>query len=292
METFTISNTHIRAKIKSLGAELTSLQTADGHEYLWQGHPDHWTGQSPLLFPIIGGLEDDTYEYGGKSWSMKSHGFARKTGFQVECRTPNSIIFNLETSPSTLEIYPFDFRVSVIYTVHDNGLEVEYEVRNLGEKTMPFSIGGHPAFNCPLEDGTKLTDYRLRFEKKETAPRLCKETILTGKTAPCLEDSDTIELSHDLFDEGALIFRNLKSEKTILERKAPSAGRKITMNFPGFTHFGIWKKPKTGAPFICLEPWYGVDSTEGGPKKLEKKEGIVLLEPEGLFRAGYSINLE
>jgi len=64
------------------------------------------------------------------------------------------------------------------------------------------------------------------------------------------------------------------------------------MNFPGFTHYGIWKKPKTDAPFICLEPWYGVDSTEGAPEKLEDKEGIVILKPSEIFRAGYSIIIE
>ncbi|MBI9103812.1 MAG: aldose 1-epimerase family protein [Spirochaetales bacterium] len=286
-----ISNSKITVEIKELGAEITSMTTADGHEYLWQGHPDHWIGQSPLLFPIIGGLPEDSYLLDGKTWKMKSHGFARKSEWEMECRDSNSIIFNLKSTPGTLKIYPFNFKLSVIYSIHDNCLEVEYEVFNLDNKTMPFSIGGHPAFNCPLETGADLSDYRIKFEKVENVERLLKKDLLTGKTAPCLENSDRISLTHELFDDGALIFRDLESSRLTMEKK-DSTGKKITLEFPGFTHFGIWKKPKTDAPFICLEPWYGVDSTEGDPGEIENKEGIINLEPSGIFKAGYRIILD
>ncbi|MBI9104918.1 MAG: aldose 1-epimerase family protein [Spirochaetales bacterium] len=291
MGNFIISNNKITAEFKSLGAELTSLKDSDGHEYLWQGHPDHWTGQSPLLFPIIGGLENDSYDYAGKTWNMKSHGFARKSEWVLECRDRNSIIFNLKSNAETMKNYPFEFKVSLIYSIHDNCLEVEYEVWNMDKKSLPFQIGGHPAFNCPIEGNKRFSDYRLKLGKKETSRTLLKKTILTGETAPCLENSDTIDLNHNLFDNGALIFRDLVSLRITLETN-DSTGKKITMEFPGFTHFGIWKKPKTDAPFICLEPWYGVDSTEGGPGEIEKKEGIINLEPSGIFKAGYRIILE
>ncbi len=290
MNIYTISNSHITAKIKKFGAELTSLQTSDGHEYLWQGHPDHWTGQSPLLFPIIGGLPEDSYELENRTWNMKSHGFARKSDFKVECSNSNSIILNLESNRETLKTYPFKFRVSIIYSVHDNSLEVTYEVQNNDIRTMPFSIGGHPAFNCPLEEGRSLEDYQLIFEQKESADRLLKEILLTGQTETCLDNSDSIKLSHKLFDRGALIFRDLESNKVTLD--TPGGTRSVMMEFPDFTHFAIWKKAHTDAPFICLEPWFGVDSTEGGPRELNRKEGIVLLEPNDVFSSCYSLRIK
>jgi len=279
-----ISNDHITASFKSFGAELTSLKTSDGHEYLWQGHPDYWTGQSPLLFPIIGGLPEGAYEYDGVTYAMPNHGFARKMDWRVESHEISSIIFTLESNEQTLTSYPFAFKLSVIYTVINSSLKVEYKVENLDRKNMPFQIGGHPAFNCPI------TDYKLVFEKEENSRRLLKEGLLTGETAACLENTNTLYLTHSLFDNDALIFRDLKSHEISLLRK-DGKGRKVKMKFPGFTHFGIWKKPKTDAPFICLEPWFGVDSTEEQTSDLTDKEGIIILSPCKTFSSAYYIEL-
>ena len=295
MNNLTISNTDITASFSTIGAELISLKTNDGNEYLWQGDPDHWSGQSPLLFPIIGGLPQDSYNLNSKTYLMKSHGFARKLEWSLKSKTENSIVFSLNSSPKTLEIYPFRFTVFLTYSVSNSTLKVEYTVKNLDEIDMPFQIGGHPAFNCPLENSNssslKLSDYKIVFEKRETVCRLMKKELLTGKTSPFLRDEDTIPLSHTLFDEGAIIFRGLTSRSACLQRK-DEKGKKVKLLFPGFTHFGIWKKPGTDAPFICLEPWYGVDSTEGTSKEFIDKEGIITIRPDEIFHSQYFIELE
>ena len=284
MNTIYISNKDITACFKTLGAELTSLRTSNGNEYLWQADPAYWTGQSPLLFPVIGGLPDDSYTLNDKTYQMQKHGFARKADWHIESHGPETITFTLTHSKQTLDLYPFKFKLSVTYTVLNSTLKIEYNVKNNDKQNMPFQIGGHPGFNCPV------SSYHLVFNKKENADRLIKKDLLTGETRPCLENESKILLSHNLFDDDAIIFRDLKSTEVSL-LPLNEIGLKIKMTFPGFTHFGIWKTPKTNAPFICLEPWFGVDSTEGDSKDFLKKEGIITLSPGENFCSAYTVEL-
>ena len=287
-----IKNKILQAGISTRGAELNSIRSMEtDHEYIWQGSSDSWSGSSPLLFPIVGGLVNDTYRFDGKNYSMKSHGFARSMEFTCERTSDSAVRFILESNAQTLEQYPFSFVLSVLYEIVDSTVTVRYQVRNTDSKTMLFSIGAHPGFRCPLEEGLQFDDYELVFDGKETVERRDKEAgVLNGKRHLLLDDSDILKLDHNLFTQDALIFDDLRSERISL--RSEKGARSVTMEFKGFPYFGIWSFPGKPQDFVCLEPWFGIDSTQGDSVDFIKKEGLVSLAPNEVFKAGFSITIQ
>ncbi len=292
MEISTISNHSISIAVKHLGAELCSLKKLKPDvEYLWNGNPAFWSGHSPILFPIIGGLNDDKYQVNGNFYTLPSHGFLRHSEFTIFEKSDSHICFLLTQNEKTLEVYPFEFEVYVTYTILEKGVSVQFKIKNNDQKTMYFQLGGHPAFHCPAlsdKDGT-IEDYYIEFEQNETLDRFLKVgKLLTGETEPCLNDENIIKLTNELFDRGAIILKDFESEWVALKRK--NSNYCVKVNLKDFTHLGIWTKPSsTKAPFICIEPWFGFDSTAGDGYDITKKEGIIELGNNDVFECEYSI---
>lgn len=284
---YTLKADALEIQVRTLGAELQSIRTTDGFEYLWQGDPAYWTGRSYILFPIIGGLPDETYTWEGKSYHMGSHGFARKTEFALAERTENSLTFQISDTEETRAQYPFSFDFQVIYTIKGNVLTEGFRVVNKGEGVMPFSVGGHPGFNCPMDEGKEYGDYTVRFDQPETVTRRLKANkLLTGETLPFLQNESEKQLSHEWFKRDAVILHGLKSSRVSLS----AGGRKVEMDFAGFPDFGIWSSANDG-PYVCFEPWFGVDSTAGDSGRFEDKEGMVLLPAGETFEAAFHMTL-
>jgi galactose mutarotase-like enzyme len=159
---YKIENGFLSAEINDYGAVLHSLRSKQsGIEYLWQGNPDIWNGQSPLLFPIIGQLLDGRFNYKGKHYFLPKHGFARKSIFEFITLNDASAVLSLKSNESTLAIYPFQFELQVSFTLIEKGIKVSHTVINKDDENMYFSIGAHPGFNC------ELGDY-LEFSEEET----------------------------------------------------------------------------------------------------------------------------
>ncbi|RKX76816.1 MAG: hypothetical protein DRP60_07135 [Spirochaetes bacterium] len=289
------ANEKLSVAVKSLGAELTSLRTRENFEYLWQGSEDSWKGQSPVLFPIIGGLQNDRYVLDDRENEMASHGFARKkewTLLETAGDDTNSLIFELKSDDDTRSQYPFEFRFRISYTLKDFTLSIKYHIVNLSDKKMPFSVGGHPGFRCPLEAGYKFDDYQLHFNQPEKTVRFLKEgKLLTGKTEPFELPDGTLELNHETFKRGAIILRNIESNSITLEREGGE--RSVRVDFSGFPDLGLWTYPESPQPYICIEPWFGVDSTSGikADENLRTKSGMQLLPPESHFSSVFSITV-
>lgn len=282
-----LKNEYISIEADTLGAELTSLKKLQGDlELLWQGDENYWRGQSPILFPIVGGLPDGQYELDGSVHKMNSHGFARRSQFELVEESANKLTFRLIDNEITRGQYPFNFVFDVSYTIKDNCLVVGFSVKNTSERDMYFSLGAHPGFNCPIYDGESFDDYYLLFERAETALRRSKESgMLTGGTQEVPYDGDKLNLRHDLFTNDAIIYDALESDW--IEIRSDKNDQVIRMEFEGFPYFGIWTKGSS--PFICLEPWYGIDSTHGDAYDITKKEGIMLLEPGKEFNCEYKV---
>ncbi|AWM14590.1 aldose epimerase [Flavobacterium sediminis] len=277
-----LSNQNISAQITTLGAELLSLEK-DHRNYIWTIDEQYWNKTSPVLFPIVGRLKNDQYTLNGKEFSLPRHGFARNYEFDVLKQTENSVIFKLSANEETVKVYPFDFDFLYHYVLNGNVLEITFEIINKNSFEMPFSIGAHPAFR--LEN--PVENYSLQFEKED----LFKSDHLThenfdGSFSIIESKNGEILLSDTLFENDALVFKNLKSNYLFLaEHNKPV----LKFYFQDFPFLGIWKKIK--APFLCLEPWQGLaDHTNHNGNFLEK-EGVIILQPNSSKKLGYKIEI-
>ena len=283
MTTDSLHNEFLHIAIKRLGAELTSIKDPAGTEYLWQGDPFFWNGQSPILFPIVGKLAGDSYSHAGMVFSLPQHGFARRKSFQPDRRGNEHVSYHLSADESTRATYPFDFDLTVSYRLDGNSLRVQYRVTNLDSKPMPFSIGGHPGFSCSRHIGDALENYYLEFEMAETADTCLVENglIAVNETRRILTNEKTLPLTKTLFDNNALVFMNLASSAvTLRSHRHPNT---VKVDFPGFPCLGIWSRPT--APFVCIEPWFGYADPAGTSpgSALETKPGIIILQPGRSF---------
>lgn len=261
------------------GAQLNSL-VKDGREYLWQGNPDFWAGQAPVCFPIVGVLPEGKSKVFGKECVMNRHGVARINPFQVFEAYKNSVTFIQQSSEETKKQFPFDYELKIKYTIVGDTVTNEYVITNTGDERLPFVIGGHPAFNCPVDDDECFEDYRVVFDKPITKPCLRPDhhtgLVDTSKEYDVMQGGDTLKLRHDLFEEkDALIFEGCESKSATLIGKN---GRGIKIEFQDMNNLLIWSAVG-GAPFVALEPWTGISSCLDEDGIFEHKRGMTILEP-------------
>lgn len=277
-----IQNSTFAADINALGAELSSLRSAaSGQEYLWQGDTAVWAGRSPLLFPIIGRLLDDKYRCRGREYSLPKHGFARTSVFSISRVTEDSAVFSLTDSPATRSCYPFSFRFDVCFQLTPEGIRVTHIVENRGDTDMFFSVGAHPGFNCELGDV-------LVFEQAETlrTERIDESALLTGLTYPLLDNSDTITITPELFVNDALFLSGYRSRHVTLRCRR---GYAIDFDFEDAPFLGIWAKP--AAPYVCIEPWYGINDSYEKKDDISQKRGVLCLAPAKSFSFSWSVRI-
>lgn len=279
----TISNSTLKASIKHAGAELFSLKDNQNQEYIWEGNPDFWGKHSPVLFPIVGTLKNNTYTINGKEYQLPRHGFARDMEFQLIDKTENSAVFSLQSNSETLKKYPFDFELQLIYTLNETTLDIAYKVINKSETKMPFSIGAHPAIALP----ENFEDYSFLFEKEEDLKySLLENDLISNKTESLETIENLVPLNYKLFENDALVFKTLESNSlTILENSKPY----IKVDFADFPSLGIWTKDQ--APFVCIEPWFGYSDTSENSGDLFEKEGILILDAKQTFNSKFSIQI-
>ncbi|WP_017258954.1 aldose 1-epimerase family protein [Pedobacter arcticus] len=285
-----LENDFVKATISSKGAEIHSLiNKADGTEYIWQGNPDVWAFHAPNLFPVVGGLKDNTLNVDGKAFTLGRHGFARHVTYRRIESTPIQAIFAYRYDEETLKVYPYKFEFQVIYHLEEKSLRVSYKVINLDLGNIFFSVGGHPAFNVPFTEGEKFEDYYLEFSTAEElhTHQSGSDGLLSGKTNLVTTEQKRLALSRDLFVNDALVFKNIQSRAVTL--KSNKSDKQIKVSYPNFNYLGIWTKGD--APFLCIEPWLGVSDTAGEAKDISEKEGIQKLGYGHVFETDFSIEV-
>ncbi len=280
----TISNFFLTATINSRGAELTFLKNNESNKnYIWDADPTVWAKHAPVLFPIVGSLKNNSYSYKNSKYSLFRHGFARDSEFEIISQNSLEIKYSLKYSEHTLKKYPFKFDLQITYTLINNLLSVNYHVFNLDKITIPFSIGGHPAFSL----SKNIENYSLEFETQEV---LNCFTLVNDLLSDATYDINLIDkkmlLSSEIFENDALIFKKLKSKFIILlENEKPL----LKIKFNDFENLGIWTKNQ--AQFICIEPWLGYSDFENASGNLFEKEGIQILEQNKSFQCSYSLEI-
>lgn len=280
----TISNSKLSAQIYCKGAELFSLKSLDNNqEYMWEGNPKFWEKHSPVLFPIVGTLKNNSYTYNDKYFQLLRHGLARNLNFSLIHAADNQAIFSLQSSEETKKAYPFEFELQITYTLLDSKLELNYTIINNDKVAIPFSIGAHPAFALP----NNFESYSLEFNQQETLNCFTLENdLVSDNSFEIALENKKLQLDYSIFENDALIFKTLQSRAiTILENKKPL----LKVAFNDFKNLGIWTK--VGASFICIEPWLGYSDAVHATGNLLEKEGIQLVAVNERFECGFSVEI-
>ncbi len=271
-----IENDKLIVGVKEFGCEITSIKSkTTGYEFMWQGNPDIWGGQAPILFPIVGRLIDDKYTLDGVDYEMPKHGFARKMLWKFLGTDGDKMNFRLSDTDEIRKIYPYEFDLTVTYTLDKNVLTVSHAIKNKTENIMHFSIGAHPAFNCTIGDVLTFDENETLYTEKID---LVKSLRLPDKTL-VLDNEKDIVITKDIFNEDALILSEIKSENITLNFK--ETGKKISFFLGKAPYLGIWAKP--GAPYVCIEPWYGVNDSTEKKADISQKDAINSIKANEIF---------
>ncbi|MEZ2144704.1 aldose 1-epimerase family protein [Bradyrhizobium sp. DN5] len=290
-ETHSIRSGRLSAAIKAHGAELCSLKDGGGIEFVWQAGPE-WPRHAPLLFPIVGRLANDELRHRGKTYRMTQHGFARDSRFAWAERGESRCTLVLEDSEATRALYPFAFRLTAAYAIDDSGLDLTFTIANTDKETLPASLGGHPAFNWPLQSGLAKESYALTFANAESSPvRRLDGGLLRAATAPSPVKDKSLPLSEALFVDDAIIFDRIESSSVrYAAGQGASTGPWLKMSWRGFRELGVWSKP-SGAPFLCIEPWRGHASPAGFDGEFTDKPGLMHIAAGAEERLSFRIEI-
>ncbi len=288
----TISNERLKIEVNFNGAEICSIKSLKTNiEYCWKGDKEVWGSTAPVLFPIIGVLKEGYYLFEGEKYQVPKHGFIRNNNdLKLIHHSTSELTIGYRFNDQTKAKYPFDFDFQINFQLKGTKLFVKHNVSNLSQtKPMYFSLGGHPAFNCPFNENENYDDYFLEFERQETLYRwqVTKEGLLGQEPKLFLENSNCIHLIHDLFKEDALVFKKLNSRKVNLKSKKSS--NFLTIDYSDFNYLGVWAKPE--GDFVCVEPWLGVTDLENTNHDFKTKEGIIELKENSIFKADFSIEI-
>lgn len=287
----TIENSCLQVTVDTLGAQMMSIRSCEGVEYLWQGDPKYWGDRAPTLFPFIGRLTNDRYQYRGKVYPMEIHGFAAASQFAPVEQTNDRLVLELRSNAVTLKQYPFQFCLKITYQLREKTVEVSYRVSNLSQATMPFGIGGHPGFRVPLADGETFDDYTLEFSQACQPDRVgfTPTVYLSGHDEPYpLVEGKCLPLRHDMFDEDAVILKNMAREITL---RSKVSARAVKVSYPDMPYLGIWHWPKTDAPYVCIEPWTSLPARQDIVEEFTCKSDLIHLAPGRVFDTTWTISV-
>lgn len=283
----------LTATINTMGAQLSSLALG-GNEYLWQADPEVWGKHAPILFPIVGSIRDNKAESAQGPISLGRHGFARDNEHAIVSQSDEAVTFELTDSEATRALYPYAFKLNMTYALTGPAsLTQTFRVENTGDVDLPFSVGGHPAFNVPAPgtEGESFDDYELAFTKPWSCvvPKICDGGLLTYRTAEMILDrSDTLPVNRELFSSDAVVLSNVPDDTLTLRSRVSGHGVKI--DFPGFKYIGIWSA-RGNAPFVALEPWTGHATLDAEDNVFEHKRNITILAPGEVDERSFTVTL-
>jgi galactose mutarotase-like enzyme len=288
---YTLKNEGLEITIRTFGAELISLKSEEGREYIWERNPEFWNRCAPVLFPVVGRLRDKFTMIDGTKYEMDIHGFLKDQEFSLLSQTKNTIRFINRYSEATLKLFPYKYEVIIAYFLTSKTVKTEYQVKNIGNETMPFNIGGHPAIKCPLYQNDEFNDYTIHFEKPESfsSPTIeANGTLNFDKPAKIFTNLKELKLDRTMFSLDTIVIPSINSHEVVLSNNKHQG---IKFSFPGFKTFAIWTRFHQQAPFICLEPWIGYGDRYDADHQFIKKDDLINLEKNGQFIVSYDIEL-
>ena len=287
----TLSNDILTVAASTSGAELQSIRNnRTGYEYLWQGDPTFWKRRSPVLFPIVGAVWNGVFRMDGREYPMGQHGFSRDTEFEIAAEAPeDEMWFSLTASDATLALYPRKFRLDVGYSLLQERIAVMWRVTNLDDKDMYFQIGAHPAFNIPGFNASDTVRGYLGFDTGEIISRTIAEKGCMGPALRKIEITDGLmPLTADTFAKDAIAATKGRIRRVSLLTRDLAPVLSVLFSSPCV---GVWA-PKPDAPFVCIEPWYGLADEAGFTGDFSAKAAVNRLAPGETFKASHTIIIE
>lgn len=288
---YTLRNSEMEVQVSSKGGELVSLRDAAQTEYIWIGDARYWKRHAPQLFPCIGRLTNNQYRMDGALHEMGQHGFLRDYELMKVEESETFLHLQLQSDASTRQLYDRAWTVDIFYSLCGKTLSVKFQVRNCDARTMRFGYGIHPGFNVPLNPALRFEDYRLDFHEVSIPKQMElteRYTISGGMHDYALEEGRYLPLQHSLFDHDAIILKDMPHTVTLGSQKD---AKKVTVAFPDMPYLGIWHAPETDAPFVCIEPWSSLPSTDGVIDEFETKPDFITVEPEQTYTNCWSISI-
>lgn len=285
-----LKNDCIQIAVATLGAELQSIKKGE-KEYLWQGDPEFWSRRAPVLFPIVGAIWDGQYRTEGETFEMGKHGFARDTEFKVTKESDKELCFQLTESAESLRMYPYHFTLDISYKLDQNHVIVKWRVKNTDNREIHFQIGGHPAFNLPEYKANGSWQGKMKFDNKGAISCITvadQGCVLLDRTDIPTDDG-VMAFDQKTFDPDAVIFDNCQLHKvTILDGKEKPY-LSVSFDCP---NVGLWSPYGKKAPFLCIEPWFGLHDHVHYQGKFKDKYAMNHLLPGATFEGGYTITVE
>lgn len=286
-----LKNDKLSILIAEKGAELQSIKDASGKEYLWQADPKYWPRHSPILFPLVCSVNNNTYRVDGQEYHLPRHGFARDAEFKLIAQTDRKVTLALESSDETRKVYPYDFTLSISYVLDDNQIGVIWHVYNTDSREIHFQIGGHPAFCVPgMKDGESQYG-RIRLDNAEPMDALHSY----GDGSHEMDEVPFVEAENGIMEFTDNTWRNdsIKIHKSQLH-KAELLGRdgepEVTVSFQTPV-VAFWSPYGKQAPFVCIEPWYGIGDPRGFDGEFRDKPLMNHLQPGASFMSKYDITI-
>lgn len=271
MKQIIIKNNELSVKIALLGAEIQEIKNLkDNFSYIWHADKKYWGRHAPILFPIVGRLNDNKYYLNGKEYQMTQHGFLRDHAFKVVKQKTDEITLAQSSTDQSLQVYPYHFTVQVTYKLVANTLKVEFAIENKNDAAMYYSIGLHPGLNITSD----LSDYSLNFAPKVDELKtylIGPNPFRSGKTAPTKLKDGSLALNYPMFDNGVKIFYIHDIKEVSLTSSKDN--HQISEDISEIPYLSVWTPEKKHAPFICVEPYKGLPDKYGKSCELSERDG-------------------
>ena len=272
----------LSAEISTLGAELMSLRDVDGREFLWQGDPASWARRAPVLFPVVGRLAGGALRHAGRSYPHAGgHGFAPTSDFAVASHDGASCVLSLTADAATRAMYPFEFRLTLRFTLADGALTQIALVENTDTQRIAASFGFHPGFQWPLPTSADAAreDHVVLFAKPEPTPiRRIVNGLLAHRREPSPVVGRRLALHDGLFVKDAIVFDQPASRALWFGVEGRPG---VAVEFPDCPHLGLWMRPPSR--YFCIEPWQGYNDPEGFAGEIFDKPGMIHLARGAAF---------
>ncbi len=287
-----LKNDLLEVELNPKGAEIINIiGRKDNINYMWRRDPILWANSAPILFPIVGALQNNECRIDGKTYTMTQHGFSRHNVYKTNQISDICVEFDLQSNEDIIKQYPYLFDLKVKYSLEDNQLVCHIEIQNIDDKEIYFQVGGHPAFACPFYDNESSNDYYVEFEQNETLDQKIIDVEKRGmsfETRKLFDNEKRFFVRQAMFDNDAIVVKNFKSKW--VELKSLNHSKSLRFHMSGFEHLGIWTASHVGG-LLAFEPWVGHNDYVDFTGEFKEKESVVCLKPNAKFTCEFRVEI-